>query len=69
MTELPTRDEMATGKFHQITYACQRGAGCFDELFNDVIDGRVQALCRSDKIGIGAIVVDNRSLASIEKFA
>lgn len=69
VTELPVLDETAAGEFHPISYACQRGAGRFEDLLADVLDGKVQGYLRFDKVGIGAIEVDVRSLIAMKKSA
>ncbi|WP_237064027.1 hypothetical protein [Loktanella sp. M215] len=69
VTELPVLDETTAGEFHPISYACQRGAGRFEDLFADVLDGKVQGFRRFDKVGIGAIEVDVRSLIAMKKSA
>lgn len=69
MTELPALDETAAGEFHPISYACQRGAGRFEDLFADILDGKVPGFRHPGKVGISAIEVDVGSLIAMKKSA
>lgn len=44
--------------FHSIAYACQRGAGRFEDLFLSIMDGKIAGFRRREKTGIAAIMVD-----------
>lgn len=46
----------------QLAYAAQRGAGRFQDLFADVLEGRIQAFRRPDLHGVGAIQVNVNAL-------
>ena len=69
IAELPELDEAAEGQFYPISYACQRGAGVFEDIFIDILEGRVQGFRRPRKTGIGAIHVDVASFGRIKKTA
>lgn len=62
-----------TGKSHRdlhpIAYACQRGAGSFEVVFSDVIEGRLEGFRHPEKVGIGAIYVDVAASIEMRKSA
>jgi hypothetical protein len=56
-------------EFHPISYACQRGAGHFEEALSGILENRIPALRHTGKIGIGAIYVDVHSMVLMKKSA
>ncbi|WP_165971799.1 TniQ family protein [Meridianimarinicoccus aquatilis] len=58
IAELPKLDDIDEAKFLPISFACQRGAGRFEDLFCKIIDLQIPGFRRSGKVGIGAIYVD-----------
>ncbi|ASP20389.1 TniQ [Antarctobacter heliothermus] len=69
ISDLPALDDAAVGDYHPISYACQRGAGRFEDIFGDILEGQTLAFRHSEKSGVSAIYVDVRSLVSIRKSA
>lgn len=69
IADLPELNEATEGQFYPISYACQRGAGHFEDIFIDILEGRFPGFRRSGKTGIGAIHVDVASLGRIKKIA
>ncbi|PZX06773.1 TniQ family protein [Celeribacter halophilus] len=69
ISELPDLDETEAGNFHPISYACQRGAGCFEDILVDIFEGRVSGFRNRDQFGIGSIYVDVSSLVATKKSA
>ncbi|WP_277871180.1 TniQ family protein [Thalassorhabdomicrobium marinisediminis] len=51
--------------FHPISYACQRGAGHFEEIFAEALEGRIMAFRHPGRTGIDAIQVDVKSLMQV----
>ena len=68
ISDLPELDETEVKGFHPLAYACQRGAGCFEDLFAGILDGRIPAFRSGDTLGIGAIYVEVRSLVEMKDF-
>jgi hypothetical protein len=66
---LPLFTDEAEGDFHPIAYACQRGAGLFEDVFVDIQSGRIRGYRHPDKAGIGAVYVDVSSLSKFKKSA
>ncbi|MBL3570029.1 TniQ family protein [Rhodovulum visakhapatnamense] len=66
---LPEVDRSSDRDFHPISYACQRGAGRFERLFTEVLQGKIPAFRNPDRTGIGAIVVDVGTLAGARNAA
>ena len=62
LDELTLAEEAWTSELHPVAYACQRGAGCFEELFRDILDGKITAFRDPEKKGIRAVLVDTNSL-------
>jgi len=62
ISELPEMDERVEGKFHSISYACQRGAGHFEDVLSGILEDRIPGVRHTGKIGIGAIYVDVHSV-------
>jgi hypothetical protein len=58
IASLPEADPFCDGDLHPISYACQRGAGRFERLFAEVLQGKIPAFRNPDRTGIGSIVVD-----------
>lgn len=58
IARLPEIEVSSEGDFHPISYASQRGAGRFEHLFAEILQGRIQAFRSPDRTGIGSIVVD-----------
>ncbi|MBM2293245.1 hypothetical protein JQX09_13910 [Sulfitobacter pseudonitzschiae] len=69
ISDLPILDQTNAENFHPISYACQRGAGRFEDIFIDILEGLTSGFCRSEKSGVSAIYVDVRSLVAIRKSA
>ncbi len=69
ISDLPALDDAAVGNYHPISYACQRGAGRFEDIFGDILERQTLAFRHSEKSGVSAIYVDVRSLVSIRKSA
>ncbi len=44
--------------FHSLAYACQRGAGPFEEVFAGIMAGQIPSFRHPEKSGIGAIFID-----------
>ena len=69
LQELPLLAQDVEGDFHPIAYACQRGAGLFEEVFVDIQAGRICGYRHPDKAGIGAVYVDVSLLSKLKKSA
>jgi hypothetical protein len=69
ISELPELDKGAEGKFHSISYACQRGAGHFKDVLSGILEDRIPGFRHTGKIGIGAIYVDVGSVLLMKNFA
>lgn len=69
LQELPSLTDEAEGDFHSVAYACQRGAGLFEDVFVDIQAGRIRGCRHPDKVGIGAVHVDLSSLSKFKKSA
>jgi len=67
IAELPERGETVKGEFHPVSYACQRGAGHFEDIFTRILDRRIPCFRHPDKIGIGALYVDVGALVGMNK--
>jgi len=67
--ELPLLADDIEGDFYPIAYACQRGAGLFEDVFVDIQAGRIRGYRHPDKVGIGAIYVDVSLLSKLKKSA
>lgn len=66
---LPLLADDADGDFHPIAYACQRGAGLFEDVFADIQAGRICGYRHPERFGIGAIYVDISPLSKPKKLA
>lgn len=55
---LPILEPKNMDSFYPIAYACQRGAGRFEDLFLSILDGKIAGFRRRGKTGIAAIMVD-----------
>lgn len=44
-------------KLHPIAFACQRGAGPFEKVFNEIMVGTIPSFRHPEKIGVGAVYV------------
>ena len=66
---LPLIENDAEGNFQPIAYACQRGAGLFEDVFVDIQTGRIRGYRHPEKVGIGAIFLDVSSLLKLKKSA
>lgn len=66
---LPLIADDAEWDFHPISYACQRGAGLFENVFTDIQAGRICGYRHPDKLGIGAVYVEISSLSKLKKSA
>jgi hypothetical protein len=69
ISELPELDKGAEGKFHSISYACQRGAGHFEDVLSGILEDRIPGFRHTGKIGIGAIYVDVHSVLLMKNSA
>lgn len=69
VVSLPILNERSGLDFHPIAYACQRGAGAFECVFSDVIDGRLEGFRHLEKVGIGAIYVNVAASIEMRKSA
>ena len=69
LRELPLLADDLEGDFHPIAYACQRGAGLFEDVFVDIQAGRICGYRHPDKVGIGAVYVDVSLLSKFKKSA
>lgn len=69
ITELPELEERVEGKFHSISYACQRGAGHFEDVLSGILEDRIPGFRHTGKVGIGAIYVDVQSVLSMKNSA
>jgi hypothetical protein len=67
ISDLPILDETDEEIFHQISYACQRGAGQFEDILISILDGLTLGVRHPGKSGVSAIYVDVKSLVSIRK--
>ena len=66
---LPKAGEATLGELHSVAYACQHGAGPFEDVFRNILEGRTPAFRHPEKLGISAICVDLSSLAALNKSA
>ncbi len=66
---LPEVDRSSDRDFHPISYACQRGAGRFERLFTEVLQGKIPAFRSPDRTGVGGIVVDVGALVGAKNTA
>ncbi|WP_281981381.1 hypothetical protein [Thalassorhabdomicrobium marinisediminis] len=64
VAELPELDAQ-NDDFHPISYAGQRGAGHFERIFADVLEGRIMAFRHPSRTGIDAIQVDVKPLMQV----
>ena len=55
--------------FQPISFAYQRGAGLFEDVFAGIQAGRICGYRHPDKFGIGAVYVDISSLFKTKKSA
>lgn len=69
LQEMPLLADDAEGDFHPIAYACQRGAGLFEDVFVEIQAGRICGYRHPGKVGIGAIYMDISSLSKLKKSA
>lgn len=69
ISELPELEERVEGKFHSISYACQRGAGHFEDVLSGILEDRIPGFRHTGKIGIGAIYVDVHSVLLMKNSA
>ncbi|WP_176445319.1 TniQ family protein [Maliponia aquimaris] len=58
VSNLPIAAMEQVDDLHQLAFAAQRGAGRFEDLFADVLEGRIEAFRRPDLQGVGAIQVN-----------
>ncbi|MFC6499114.1 hypothetical protein ACFP8Z_16345 [Gemmobacter lanyuensis] len=66
---LPKAGEATLGELHSVAYACQHGAGPFEDVFRNILEGRTPAFRHPEQLGISAICVDLSSLAALNKSA
>ncbi|TDE32992.1 hypothetical protein E1B25_21760 [Antarcticimicrobium sediminis] len=62
----PEHSEAAGENSRPIAYACQRGAGAFEEVFADILAGRVPCFRDPEKFGIAAIYVDVNAVVEMK---
>ncbi len=67
--ELPNFVEVDNANFHPLAYACQRGGGPFDNVFEGVLSGQIPAVRHPEKTGIAAIYVDLQVVVGMKKSA
>ncbi|MCV2894566.1 hypothetical protein [Lentibacter sp. XHP0401] len=63
---LPELAANAGAKFHSISYACQRGAGPFKDIFVDILEGRIPSFRHPEKTGVRAIYVDVNAIIEMK---
>ena len=56
----------AGANFHAIAYACQRGAGHLEEVFVDILAGRIPRFRDPVRSGIGFIYFDVNSIMDMK---
>lgn len=64
LAELPEKVTSDGEGLHPISYACQRGAGRFEHLFIEILEGRIPAFRDPSKKGIGSILVEVQPLVA-----
>jgi hypothetical protein len=69
LQELPLLADDIEGDFHPVAYACQRGAGLFEDVFVDIQAGRICGYRHPDKAGISAVYVDLSLISKLKKSA
>ena len=69
IAELPILEDVSSDQFHHLAYASQRGAGRFELLFRDVVDGKIVGFRHPEKTGISSIYVDVSALLADSKAA
>jgi hypothetical protein len=69
IADLPVKTFPNDEGLHPIAYACQRGAGSFEGVFSDVIEGRLEGFRHPEKAGIGAVYVDVAASIEMRKSA
>lgn len=52
----------AGANFHPIAYACQRGAGLFEDIFVEILAGQIPSVRHPERSGVGAIYVDVKAV-------
>lgn len=62
VSNLPIAAAEQEDDLHELGYAAQRGAGRFQDLFADVLNGRIQAFRRPDLHGVAAVQVNVNAL-------
>ena len=58
ISALPELTSEPGAKFHPLGYASQRGAGPFEEVFAEVMAGRLPSFRHPEKAGVSAIYID-----------
>lgn len=64
---LPKTGETTLGELHSVAYACQHGAGPFEDVFCNILKGRTHAFRHPEKLVISAIRVDLSVLSALKK--
>ncbi|MBY6202841.1 TniQ family protein [Maritalea mobilis] len=59
----PDLPVLASPDLHPIAYACQHGAGPFEEVFEGILNGRIRCFRHPDKAGIRSIYVDAKAFS------
>ena len=69
IARLPKLGAVGDDKLHPISYVAQRGAGRFEVLFAEILDGNISAFVHPEKSGIGAIYLDAGSAVTMNRSA
>lgn len=51
--------------FHPLTFACQHGAGPFEEIFPSILAGQIPAFRHSEKSGVSAVFIDMKTIPQV----
>ncbi|MFT5616542.1 MAG: hypothetical protein ACI8Q6_003844 [Granulosicoccus sp.] len=63
---LPELVAEACEEFRPLAYACQRGAGPFENIFEEILAGHIPSFRHPKKSGIGAIFVDVKTVLEMK---
>ncbi len=69
ISDLPVLDGKCRERFHTISYACQRGAGRFEHIFADILEGKIPAFRDPKTLGIRSIHVEVEALVALRRSA
>ncbi|MHA6267045.1 TniQ family protein [Aliiroseovarius sp. F47248L] len=62
ISDLPVLEDLSSDTLHQLSYASQRGAGRFELLFQNILDGKSPGFRHPERTGISSIYVDVSAL-------